>query len=201
MEFSLQKSYSSFISWRESRDWSDFSFRSSLPLIPSPSVLQVKGEILKTFLFLTDDWISLSLNPSLRTIWLNPFVAHTFAHFDWQVVCGVGRENIESWGRRRKRNARDVPHTYETDDEMTLSREILVLDINDPADASRSTMDPLEVDEALKRLESLERCSSRNTVVALSVISALLVVIYVCTVAYFTASRRTSSFSSGKAYR
>lgn len=118
-----------------------------------------------------------------------------------QVVCGVGRENIESWGRRRKRNTRDVTHTYETDDEMTLSREILVLDINDPADSSRSTMDPLEVDEALKRLESLDRCGSRNTVVALSVISALLVVVYVCTVAYFTASRRSSSLSSSKTYR
>ena len=117
-----------------------------------------------------------------------------------QVVCGVGRENIESWGRR-KRSARDVTHTYETDDEMTLSREILVLDLNDPADTSRSTMDPLEVDEALKRLESLDRCGSRNTVVALSVISALLVVIYVCTVAYFTASRRSSSLSSSKNYR
>lgn len=112
----------------------------------------------------------------------------------------MGRENIESWGRRR-RSTRDVTHTYETDDEMTLSREILVLDINDPSDASRSTMDSLEVDEALKRLESLDSrgCGSRNTVVALSVISALLLVLYVCTVAYFTASRRSSSLS--KNYR
>lgn len=86
---------------------------------------------------------------------------------------------------------------------MTLSREILVLDINDPADASKSTADPFEVDEALnKRLESLDRCSSRNTVVALSIISALLVVIYVCTVAYFTASRRTPTvLTANKIYR
>ena len=62
------------------------------------------------------------------------------------VVCGVGRENIESWGRRK----RSAPsHTYETDDEMTLSREILVLDFNDPADASKSTMDQYEVDGKL----------------------------------------------------
>jgi len=117
------------------------------------------------------------------------------------VVCGVGRENIESWGRR-KRSTRDI-HTYETDDEMTLSREILVLDINDPADASKSTADPFEVDEALnKKLESLDRCSSRNTVVALSIISALLVVIYVCTVAYFTASRRAPTvLTANKIYR
>lgn len=108
------------------------------------------------------------------------------------VVCGVGRDNIESWGRKRRRRRSSV-HTYETDDEMTLSREILVLDINDPnSDSSRSTMDPFEVEEGFARkLEALDRCSSRNTVVALSILSSILVVMYVCTVAYFTASRRT----------
>ena len=80
---------------------------------------------------------------------------------------------------------------------MTLSREILVLDFNDPADASRSTLDPFEVEnENLRRMEVEARCGSRNTVIALSVLSAVLVVIYVCTVAYFTASRKSSSASS-----
>lgn len=55
--------------------------------------------------------------------------------YDFQVICGVGRENLESWGRKR-RSVR-----FEKDDEMTLSREILVLDYNE-ADAARSTMDP-----------------------------------------------------------
>ncbi|KAI1289794.1 hypothetical protein HDE_08363 [Halotydeus destructor] len=121
------------------------------------------------------------------------------------VVCGVGRENIESWGRRKRSvgsasasstSATSSPnvHTYETDDEMTLSREILVLDFSDPADASKSTMDQLDIEESERktRFENYaERCSSRSTVVALSIISALLVVMYVCTVAYFTAHRRT----------
>lgn len=42
------------------------------------------------------------------------------------VICGVGRDNIESWGRRR----RSVPTSESNDEEMTLSKEILVLDVN-----------------------------------------------------------------------
>lgn len=81
--------------------------------------------------------------PSSRLIDTNALFSVSYANA--QVICGVGRENIESWGRRR-RSVDNKLHTYETDDEMTLSREILVLDFNDPADASKSTMDPFEVD-------------------------------------------------------
>lgn len=49
---------------------------------------------------------------------------------------------MASWGRKRR-----SAH-YETDDEMTLSREILVLDFND-ADAARSTMDQLNANGML----------------------------------------------------
>ena len=42
------------------------------------------------------------------------------------VICGVGRDNIESWGRRR----RSVEAEERSEDEMTLSKEILVLDVN-----------------------------------------------------------------------
>ena len=42
------------------------------------------------------------------------------------MICGVGRDNIESWGRRR----RSVPTSESNDEEMTLSKEILVLDVN-----------------------------------------------------------------------
>ena len=43
------------------------------------------------------------------------------------VICGVGRDNVESWGRRR----RSVATVEEkSDEEMTLSKEILVLDVN-----------------------------------------------------------------------
>ena len=115
-----------------------------------------------------------------------------------QVVCGVGRENIESWGRKRR-----SLHTYETDNEMLLNREILVFDFNDPAESSKSTSDMAEMDEAMvkAKFESLDRCGSRNTVVALSIISAVLVVIYVCTVAYFTATRRTPVLASKGQFR
>ncbi|XP_053208805.1 protein let-653-like [Panonychus citri] len=101
------------------------------------------------------------------------------------VICTAGREEITSWGRKRR-----SAH-YETDDEMTLSREILVLDFND-ADAARSTMDPLNANESFSResIISMDRCASRTSLMALSVISALLLVMYVCTVAYFTAHRR-----------
>lgn len=40
------------------------------------------------------------------------------------VICGVGRDNVESWGRRKRSTLE------ESDDEMTLSKEILVLDVN-----------------------------------------------------------------------
>ena len=126
-----------------------------------------------------------------------PLIYPLYFLYLMQVICGVGRENIESWGRKKR-----SVHTYEMDDEMTLSREILVLDFNDPADASRSTMDPFEVDEVNHRNSQLPsevaaaRCGSKNTVVALSILSGLLVVIYVCTVAYFTAHRKSSSSSS-----
>ena len=81
---------------------------------------------------------------------------------------------------------------------MLLSREILVFDFNDPAESSKSTNDIAEMDEAMvkAKFETLDRCGSRNTVVALSVISALLVVVYVCTVAYFTATRKTAVHAS-----
>lgn len=53
---------------------------------------------------------------------------------------------------------------------MTLSREILVLDFNDPADASKSTMDPFEVEgewsrDARRRLHdtvTLYSCADSN---------------------------------------
>lgn len=43
------------------------------------------------------------------------------------VICGVGRDNIESWGRRRR-------SVDPSEDEMTLSKEILVLDASNNND-------------------------------------------------------------------
>lgn len=79
----------------------------------------------------------------------------------------------------------------------------MVFDFNDPAESSKSTHDMAEMDEAMvkAKFETLDRCGSRNTVVALSVISAVLVVVYVCTVAYFTATRRTPVLASKGQFR
>lgn len=44
-----------------------------------------------------------------------------------QAVCEWGRESVESWGRRK----RSVSNETESEDDMTLSQEILVLDFGD----------------------------------------------------------------------
>ena len=46
-----------------------------------------------------------------------------------QAVCEWGRESVESWGKRRRRNV--VNATEEKSEDMTLSQEILVLDFGD----------------------------------------------------------------------
>ena len=56
------------------------------------------------------------------------------------VICGVGRDNVESWGRRRRSIQ---PSTqFESEDEMTLSHEILVLDFGDNDSAAKAKWDP-----------------------------------------------------------
>lgn len=50
------------------------------------------------------------------------------------VICGVGRDNIESWGRRKRSvsaTASPFDSNSKDDEEMTLSKEILVLDVNE----------------------------------------------------------------------
>jgi len=104
------------------------------------------------------------------------------------VVCGVGRENLDSWGRRKRSTPTD------NEKEMTLSHEILVLDFGD--EAARSKMDPFTANETTYLHESvlpMERCASKTSLMALSVATALLLVMYVCTIAYFTAHRRSST--------
>ena len=51
------------------------------------------------------------------------------------VICGVGRDNVESWGRRR----RSVSSSEVTEEELSqgsakISKEILVLDVNESLD-------------------------------------------------------------------
>jgi len=55
------------------------------------------------------------------------------------VICGVGRDNVESWGRRRRSVS-----SSDSDEEMTLSKEILVLDVNNESlDTVNSKIDRL----------------------------------------------------------
>lgn len=44
-------------------------------------------------------------------------------------MCEWGRDSVESWGKRRRRNV--VNTTEEKSEDMTLSQEILVLDFGD----------------------------------------------------------------------
>ncbi|KAH7981264.1 hypothetical protein HPB49_022809 [Dermacentor silvarum] len=110
------------------------------------------------------------------------------------VVCTHGRENIESWGRR-KRSTRISKRNTE---EMTLSQEILVLDIGDEPAARSMTERPPTVNESLSYQETVElmdKCASKNSVMALSITASTLLVIYICTVAYFVAQRKVKSIT------
>jgi len=119
-------------------------------------------------------------------------------------VCTYGRENFESWGRRKRSvERRSVEHVID-DATMSLSREIIVLDFGDeatsPYDFDRTTPTPpggnltdFKVDavnwpgtsEEVFAAPSEENCPTRTSVLALSVVCALLLVIYICTMFYF----------------
>ena len=56
------------------------------------------------------------------------------ANISFQVSCTYGRDNFESWGRRRKRREVQLPANVidnEVDTQMRLSHEIIVLDFGD----------------------------------------------------------------------
>ncbi|XP_042148717.1 uncharacterized protein LOC8050670 [Ixodes scapularis] len=108
------------------------------------------------------------------------------------VVCTHGRESIDSWGRRRRAASR----SQRTTQEMTLSQEILVLDIGDEPAARSMTEKPPAVNESLSYQETVElmdKCASKSSVMALSITASTLLVIYICTVAYFVAQRRVKT--------
>lgn len=58
------------------------------------------------------------------------------------VICGVGRDNVESWGRRRRSVGSAPSFESPAEDEMTLSHEILVLDFGDNDNAAKAKWDP-----------------------------------------------------------
>ncbi|XP_064117624.1 uncharacterized protein LOC135223045 [Macrobrachium nipponense] len=130
--------------------------------------------------------------------------------------CQIGREQIESWGRKRRgissssmRGARG--HVQETTkeealraaaltsstggDEMSISQEILVLDLGDDQDPQYKenqqydpyneyyTNNTFTYEKADVTL--FETCPTRSSVLALAVTCAILLLIYVLTVFYF----------------
>ncbi|XP_054157723.1 uncharacterized protein LOC128956066 [Oppia nitens] len=124
------------------------------------------------------------------------------------VLCGVGRDNVESWGRRRRSvqspssssSSSSGGTQFESDDEMTLSHEILVLDFGDNDSAAKAKWDPFTSNETYFResVALMDGCASKTSIVALSITSALLLVMYVCTVAYFAANRRYTTQTANK---
>lgn len=108
------------------------------------------------------------------------------------VSCSHGREETESWGRRKRSINGDNQHS----DEMTLSQEILVLDFSEEASARSMTERPPSINESLsyqEKAELMDKCASRSSVMALSITASTLLVIYICTVAYFVAHRRVKT--------
>jgi len=118
-------------------------------------------------------------------------------------VCNFGREAFESWGRKRRSVSKRAVND-QFDDSMSLSREIIVLDFGDeqnsPYDdvgASKTgNLTDFKVDavnwrpeEVFSSPSSAESCPSRTSVLALSVVCALLLVIYICTVFYMCMRR------------
>jgi len=119
------------------------------------------------------------------------------------VSCTYGRDNFESWGRRRKRREVQLPANVidnEVDTQMRLSHEIIVLDFGDektspfdfdaPATSAANhngnntrvtRLDWNEV-EAVEEEHLLEDCPTKGSVMGLAVACALLVVLYMCTV-------------------
>ncbi|XP_076352037.1 uncharacterized protein LOC143247601 [Tachypleus tridentatus] len=107
------------------------------------------------------------------------------------VICGLGRDIYESWGRRK----RALP-SEKFNDEMTLSHEILVLDYGDKSASARKDdyykyNNTYNIQESVSVNKSDGSCLSKTSVMSLSVISATLLVVYICTVAYFVTQRRT----------
>ena len=137
-------------------------------------------------------------------------------------MCTYGRENFESWGRKKRDlSKRAVDNSVDT--AMSLSREIIVLDFGDeatnPYDFDKPKGPPaggnckismlimitfhiaiflsvtdFKVDavnwpgtseEIFSSVTETDTCPTRTSVLALSVVCALLLVIYICTMFYF----------------
>ncbi|XP_022242070.1 uncharacterized protein LOC106459815 [Limulus polyphemus] len=126
----------------------------------------------------------------IRAKFKNEIITSLADNYSVEVVCGLGREVYESWGRRK----RALP-SEKYNDEMTLSHEILVLDYGDESASARKDdyqkyNNTYNIHESVSVNNRGDDCISKTSVMALSVISATLLVVYICTVAYFVTQRR-----------
>jgi len=123
-------------------------------------------------------------------------------------VCTYGRENFESWGRK-KRDLSKRAIDNGADTAMSLSREIIVLDFGDektnpyddfdkPTAASSGNLTDYKLDavnwpgtseEIFADVTEVDTCPTRTSVLALSVVCGLLLILYICTMFYFCMRR------------
>ncbi|XP_030759036.1 uncharacterized protein LOC115884555 [Sitophilus oryzae] len=95
-------------------------------------------------------------------------------------VCEWGRDSLESWGRRKRSVQNQTEEEKEED--MTLSQEILVLDLGDFEQSDFLKSDPNSADFGKdKTVTIVEPCPTKTSVLALGVTCALLVLLYITT--------------------
>ncbi|ERL89883.1 hypothetical protein D910_07242 [Dendroctonus ponderosae] len=95
-------------------------------------------------------------------------------------VCEWGRDSIESWGRKKRSVQNQTDEEKEED--MTLSQEILVLDLGDEKQSEFLKSDPANADYGKdKTVTIIEPCPTKTSVLALGVTCALLVLLYIST--------------------
>ncbi|XP_036339172.1 uncharacterized protein LOC118748682 [Rhagoletis pomonella] len=95
-------------------------------------------------------------------------------------VCEWNMESFESLGRRRRRRAVDSNETKETDDDMNISQEILVLDFGDEK-REFFKADPSTDFAKDKTVTIIEPCPTKTSVLALAVTCALMILLYIST--------------------
>ena len=135
-----------------------------------------------------------------------------FTFFFFQAKCRSGTDAVESYGRRRRRGVRSLPHRgqshkltkeqfeEENSNEMSISQEILVLDLGDEQlPQRRRTQESMNSNDNYYNnstygydqpdVKLFDTCPTRSSVLALAVTCAILLLIYVLTVFYFIMRR------------
>lgn len=139
-----------------------------------------------------------------------------------QVNCGIGRDSVEAWGRKKRsingKESSGGSSGKQLGDDMTLSREIVVLDLKEkdpsmPDDSSSLTdndqssngaqksplkstttginqQDPSSIFSSTTNSDgSTRHCLTSQSLFVLTCSIGLFFVLYVCVVAYFFARR------------